>query len=369
MRVALVRFSSLGDVIRCMALPRQIRRALPAAEVFFVVAEEYASLLRGHPDLAAVIGFDRRQGWPGLRAFAQELRARNIDVCIDLHGSLRSVLLGQLLEKRTRRLRATKHSIKRLLLLSCRWDRFRPPCDRGADFAAAARALGVEDDGLGPRLFPRLDPSRLRDYSDVIRRLMHWRQRERPVIGLAPEAAWQLKTWPEERVRQFVDLYCGEIGGGLLIFGGPQDRLPAALQAAHPRQVVSLAGRSSYLESAWFAARLDRMICGDTGMMHMAEAVGVEVIALFGATTHHWGFFPWRQGSVVLQRELACRPCTRTGSGRCGHPWERACLRGISAEEVLRALVRCLDAHPPRHRAEHGRLAVSLDESSVQKPA
>jgi ADP-heptose:LPS heptosyltransferase len=84
-------------------------------------------------------------------------------------------------------------------------------------------------------------------------------------------------------------------------------------------------------------ARCRAVITGDTGLGHLAEAVGVPVLALFGPTVPAFGFAPWRPESRVLERPLACRPCSLHGEKPCryGH---RDCLAGLSPEEVLAAL-------------------------------
>ncbi|HJS47025.1 MAG TPA: glycosyltransferase family 9 protein, partial [Gemmatimonadales bacterium] len=94
---------------------------------------------------------------------------------------------------------------------------------------------------------------------------------------------------------------------------------------------ASLQGTGALLAAAAAAA------AGDTGVMHMATAVGTPVVALFGPTVRQFGFFPYRARALVLERELSCRPCTFHGSARCplGH---HRCLRDISPEEVARGV-------------------------------
>ena len=84
------------------------------------------------------------------------------------------------------------------------------------------------------------------------------------------------------------------------------------------------------------------MLSNDTGMSHIAEAVGRDAIVLFGPTSAELGYFPVRPGSRVLERPLPCRPCTRTGQGRCTHPWQQACLAALTPDTVLAAVLEKL---------------------------
>ena len=71
-------------------------------------------------------------------------------------------------------------------------------------------------------------------------------------------------------------------------------------------------------------------VSGDTGLMHLATAVGTRVVALFGPTVRQFGFFPYRSPATVLELALGCRPCSAQGGPACplGH---HRCLREISA--------------------------------------
>ena len=99
-RVALIKPSSLGDVIHALPVLSALRQLWPEAAFDWVVARGLRGLVEGHPDLSAVIPFDRprlklnRAGWTELRRLLRELRSRRFDVTIDLQGLLRSGLMA-----------------------------------------------------------------------------------------------------------------------------------------------------------------------------------------------------------------------------------------------------------------------------------
>ena len=75
------------------------------------------------------------------------------------------------------------------------------------------------------------------------------------------------------------------------------------------------------------------LVGNDSGLLHLAEAVGTPVVALFGPTVRAWGYFPWREESRILEHELECRPCSKMGEKPCRLP-EKICLTRTSVETV-----------------------------------
>ncbi|MCX7021757.1 MAG: glycosyltransferase family 9 protein, partial [bacterium] len=86
------------------------------------------------------------------------------------------------------------------------------------------------------------------------------------------------------------------------------------------------------------AALLQRcavVVGNDTGLTHLATAVGTPTVALFGPTTHQFGYFPRGAQARVLERTLDCRPCTKNGLERCPRRRDLACLAEIIVEDVM----------------------------------
>ena len=348
-RILIVRFSSLGDVVKCTALPRLIHNRYPRARITFVTAEANLELIRDNPHLERAIGFQRRDGLGGLLRLAADLRGQGVDLVADVHRSLRSRLLTALL--RAPRTDYSKRTLQRALLIHFRRNTYPGPgtvaFGKEADFLAGLRPYGVEDDGQGTELhLHRLeaDPALHARFAAELAQLDDWRRKGRPVLGVAPVAAWDLKRWPLAHVRALLEGYVERTGGGFVLFGGPADADVPPLAQGLETHAISLVGRTSHLESAWFAARCDLMLANDTGMSHIAEAVGRDAVVFFGPTSREWGYFPGREGSRVLERALPCRPCTRMGEGPCTHPRHKACLAGIAPAEALETVLERLEA-------------------------
>ena len=168
-----------------------------------------------------------------------------------------------------------------------------------------------------------------------------WRERladeGRPVLGLHPGSAWPTKRWPADRFRSVV-AGAVERGATVLVFGGPDEvELAAEAAAGCERHVHNLAGRLALPELAAYIARVNCYLCNDSGPMHLAWVQGVPVVALFGPTVRRLGFFPRGPRSLVLERDMPCRPCGLHGGKECP-AGTHACMLDIEADVVLDAV-------------------------------
>lgn len=341
-RILIIRFSSLGDVVKCSALPRLIRSRFPRAHITMLTSGEFESLFTHNPHLDRTIGFDRRAGAGAFFELVGRLRQEKFDLVADLHKSLRSRLLGLFL--RGPRTAYSKHSWRRFLLIAFRINTFADPRGKEEEFLAGLLPYGVADDGQGTELHV----GHLSEEGEFggrmaaeLARVREWRREGRPVLGVAPIAAWELKRWPLHHFRLLLTGYTRHTNGRVLLFGGPGDEAVEELIEGMGERALSLVGRTTQLESAYFASLTDLVVANDTGMTHLAEAVGTDVITLYGPTSRELGYYPVRPGSEVLELPLPCRPCTPTGKGKCSHPHYKACLEGIPPEKALeRVLLR-----------------------------
>jgi heptosyltransferase-2 len=327
-RILAVRFSSLGDLILTTPLLRAIRTAHPRAEVTLVTRREYVPLFAQSPRLTEVIGYDSHTP---LRTLAGRLREGRFTHRLDLHGSLRSVLLRRLVGGRWGTY--PKHRIARSVLIRTKRNVYRDQRHVAERYFDAARRLGVQPDGEPPEIFLHRDALAAADRFLAEHRL----GQDRTLVSLIPGAAHATKEWPEPHWRDLVRQLTGA-GMDAVILGGAREQAVAArLAEAGGERAVSAAG---LFDIQGTAALLKRSRCaagGDTGVMHLATAVGTPVVTLLGPTVGAFGFLPYHARATVLERELPCRPCSKMGGPSCplGH---HDCLETIPPAEVLQAL-------------------------------
>jgi heptosyltransferase-2 len=295
--VLVVRFGALGDVILTTPLLRVLRHTLPVARITLVTKAAWAPLFAAHPHVTDVeaLGPDEP-----LRRLARRLRATAWDHRLDLHGSLRSHLLRHLVGGRWNGWR--KPRLRRAVRV---WTRRRlgpDPRPAAEQYFAAARALGLAPDGGPPEIRPTADDDlRARALAPAAR-----------FVALAPGASRATKRWPPSHWEQLATLL-READIPTVAVGGAGERalVPAAVDACG----IGLGPTAALLR------RAAAVVANDSGLMHLATAVGTPVVALFGPTVPDLGYGPYRADAVVLERDLPCRPCSVHGGAHCplGH--------------------------------------------------
>lgn len=329
-RLLLIRFSSIGDVLLTTPLIRVLRARLPDARLAFLTRRAFTPLVSDHPALDDVIALDPGRGLPAL---ARRLREERFTHVLDLHGSLRTRVLRLLVPARWRGYR--HHRAARGILIRTRRDvypRHLPVPERYFD---AARDFGVTPDG-GPPEFHLGETAEATALGWLADRGLGT---SRPVAALAPGAAHGTKQWPRAHWAAFIPMMVAR-GWDCVLVGGPADRaLAEGLAAEAGAHVASAAGRFGLQETGATIRRARVLVSGDTGVMHMATAVGTPVVALFGPTVRQFGFYPYRAPHEVLEQALSCRPCTAWGGERCplGH---HRCLVDTTPAAVLAAAER-----------------------------
>jgi heptosyltransferase-2 len=214
----------------------------------------------------------------------------------------------------------------------------RYPVDRSRHqvFDADPILAGLGLERVNPRWRPALPLALVEEGARLLRRCGIERER---AIGLAPATArGASKRWPAAAFGALAARMLARGREVVVVIGPGEDSLAGEVVAAAGRPVPVVGGRSDVAGLAGVLARLSVLVCNDSGPMHLAAAVGVPMVALFGPTD------PRRTGplgdhSVVLRRELDCAPC---GVRACplGHG---ACLHDLAVDRVEASLARLLD--------------------------
>jgi ADP-heptose:LPS heptosyltransferase len=250
---------------------------------------------------------------------------------MDLHGSLRSHLLRLMVGGHWGEY--PKHRFARTMLIRTKRNRYhdhRPVAERYFD---AARGLEVSPDAKPPEVFVSMESTSVAD-----RFLRENRLGERTLIGLVPGAAHATKQWPEHHWITLIGTLA-EQRLDLVILGGAREAALGERLAAVGARAASAAGRFDLAGTAALLKRTRCVVAGDTGVMHLATAVGIPVVTLMGPTVGAFGFLPHQARATVLERDLPCRPCSKMGGPVCplGH---HHCLEWILPAEVAESVRR-----------------------------
>jgi heptosyltransferase-2 len=166
-----------------------------------------------------------------------------------------------------------------------------------------------------------------------------------PIVGFAPGAAYgHAKRWPPVRVADVIARLSSARRATCVLVGAAGDRDAAReIESSLPREVrlVDLIGRTDLPMLAGVLARCDAFVSNDSGGMHLAAALGVPVVAIFGPTDDRVTAPPG--GHDVLVHDVFCRPCMLRDC-----PIDHRCMKGITADAVFTAVSARLEREPQR---------------------
>jgi lipopolysaccharide heptosyltransferase II len=340
--VLVLRLSSLGDVVIASSFLDRMARAWPESRVTFVVREDWAEIAAALPGVARVVAVPRRLGLAGLLALGRDLARTRWAHVFDLHQSVRSRLLTWAVRPRLRP-GFDKQLLPRWILLTTRRDvyaRLGGARSMRERMLVPLQRLGVPVANADTRL---VIPAAVRRSADSILDAAGVRA-DHVCIAIAPGARWPSKRWLADRFRILVEvLAAADPKRRMLLVGGPEERaLAAATALGAPDRAVALAGHASLMETAAILARSQVVVANDSGLLHVAEAVGRPVVAIFGPTAPQFGYAPCRSDSTLLREPPACSPCSKNGSRPCIRPTHE-CMEAITVEAVAAAVERTLE--------------------------
>ncbi len=323
-----VQTSFLGDVVLTTPLVSALRRRLAPRRLALLVRPDAVPLVAGHPDVDQVLVDDKRgadRGALGWLRTARRLRAERFEVAVSPHRSLRTALVL-----------AAAGIPRRVGFRESRGARLfheRVPRDRRRhDVERNLALLAPFGDGAGeaPALHVPVAPEAARRAAELLP------PGPGPLVGVAPGSVWATKRWTAEGFAAVIAALAAD-GARCVLLGAPGE---AALAREIDRRAgggaTVLAGRTDLATMVAVVDRMALLVANDSAPMHIACARGVPVIAVFCATTPALGYGPWGPRAVVVEADLACRPCARHG-GRCCPRGTEDCMRLVAPETVLAA--------------------------------
>ena len=321
-KMLIVRFSSFGDIFHCMSCIDVVKNAQKEIEIHWLCRSEFAEVVALHPEISKVISYDRTSGLFGLFSLIKNLRKENYTYYYDAHNNLRSSIINLFLYPKFSAIRS-KERIKRLLLFKLRLNFFQKPYIVVDTFIAPLRKMF---DLTTTRPVGHLNFSR--EVNTKVTNLLD--QLPRHFITLAPSAAWEMKKWPFDHwcrlIRLLPDFQ-------FVVLGGPGDTYLEKLEDVDYLRVLNLAGKLSLVESCAWVEKSKLLISADTGLLHVADYLGVKTLALQGPTA----FGGTSRNSIIsLEVPLSCRPCTKDGRGRCSQKVYQKCMVDITPEFVAK---------------------------------
>ena len=345
MRLLIVRLGAVGDIIHTLPVAAELRRRFPDATIDWAVDERYAELLDLTPvvDQPIVLASRSRPAAAAWLAFRGELRRGAYDVALDVQGLGKSAAAAWL-SGATRRVGFAPPFLRERWARWCYDETIHPGSprhviDRNLGILAA---VGESEPGAVAWSFPReVPPSSL---VDELRTGFDPPSARYAVLN--PNAAWATKRWPPECFAA-IATHLREAHGLLsVVVWGPGDGESAGAVVEAAGGAATLAPQTSLAELAALLQAAALVVSGDTGPLHLAAALGVPVVGLYGPSDPARNG-PWAEADIVVATECDCYfQRSRSGpEGRmarhCTAPsW---CLDRLDVAQVRGAIDRRLE--------------------------
>jgi lipopolysaccharide heptosyltransferase II len=304
----------LGDAVMCLQAARAFKTSRPDVRLSVLAPEKLAGLWRRIPEVDEVIGFSRQDS---VFSIAGKLRSR-FDVAVLFTNSFRSALEVRLAGI-PRRVGFAGHSRRALLnqIIPPPKKKLRQP-EHHADryWRIAARCGAVPPPPPSPRWNP---------------------PKNEIVFGLCPGAEYgPAKRWPVKRFREVIDILNALMPCRWVVLGTASDAETAKELSAGFPNVSDLTGKTTLDELMDTLCGLSALLTNDTGTMHLADSLGVPLVAIFGSTEPAFTG-PRGPRSRAIRHQVECSPCFLRDC-----PLDFRCMNEISTESVAGALEACL---------------------------
>ncbi|MDQ0289907.1 glycosyltransferase family 9 protein [Oligosphaera ethanolica] len=341
MRILVVKPSSLGDVIHTFPAVDLIRRSLPEApRITWVVNDKLAAITALCPGIDRVVKFPRHQlaSARALRNFVKDLQAEPYDLAIDFQGLLRSGIISRL-SKAPRRA-GFKHAREGAWLFYT--EKYSVPADiRHAVAKNLSLVRQVLPSDAPERRPPLAIPSAQRAEASALLTKLHGTG---PILAVGFSSRWPSKNWPLAFFAAVLD-ECARRQPGLRcwLLGAPNEQADGEKLRAMTIicQPTNLAGSTAVLTLAALLEQSQALLTNDSGPMHIAAALGLPCVALFGATdptlTGPYGEEGLHQ---IIHSQCPNSPCFQrvcpTSPGECCKGWDPAAV----ADTIITKLQR-----------------------------
>jgi heptosyltransferase-2 len=329
----------VGDAVMSLPALQALRARLSGAHLAVLARPSVADLYIREPFADEVILYRAPKGWAGLgekRMLARELRARQFDCAILLQNAFEAAALAWI-ARIPERIGYNRDA--RGMLLTRAVPVPRPgeiPAHQRFYYLELLKRAGIVDTyPLDVQIKLASAPTAAEKGKDMFRE----RGIAGPVIGISPGAAFGgAKRWiPERFAESAVKLAC-ELQATVAVFGTPQEaKLGAEVAGTIASQrvaVLNMAGQTSLGEFIDMAAACRLFVTNDSGSMHIASALAVPTVVVFGPTDEN-ATGPAGHSYAILREPVECAPCHRR---EC--PIDHRCMTRVSAEQVTAAALK-----------------------------
>lgn len=302
MKILLLRFSSIGDIVLTSPVIRCLKQQLPNTEIHFLTKENFKSILETNPHIDRLITFSKSTD-----EVLAALKKEKYDLIIDLHKNIRSAKLKASLLRKS--ISFNKINLEKWLTVNTKKKSFLPKVHIVERYLEGIKKLGIMNDFLGLDFFMGKE-----DEFDLPNELKNG------YIAFAIGAQFATKRLPAEKMISILS----KVTRPIVLLGGKEDKLIAEkVKVALPEKtIIDFCGELSIRQSAFVVSKSNVVLTHDTGLMHIAAAFKKPIVTIWGNTIPEFGMYPYLPGQNDLYDgvevdNLKCRPCSKIGFQSC----------------------------------------------------
>ena len=304
MKILIIRFSSIGDIVLTTPVMRCLKKKYPESKIYFLTKPKHAGIVETNPYVDKVLELD--DDFPDTLNIIKDER---FDYIIDLHNNIRTFKIKQALRD------IPFFSINKLNRQKWIYTTFKinmmPDIHIVDRYMETVKSLDVYNDGMGLDFFiPEVDKIKDEDVP-----FSH----SQGFLAIVTGAAHVTKKLPVSRLRDL----CAAIEYPIILLGSKEDYTNGIRIAdIDPVKIYNACGKFSLNESADILQKAKLVISHDTGLMHIASAFRKMIFSVWGNTVPSFGMYPYKTKYEIFQvNKLRCRPCSKIGFEKCpkGH--------------------------------------------------
>lgn len=309
-KILVIRLSSFGDIVLSFPFITELRKKYTNAEIGFLTKRKFAPLVKMHKDINNILVYEDESN----SELKKLIGDNNFDIIFDIHKNIRSVL--STLFQKSNAVRYKKGTFKKLLLVACKINLIK------VVVPVYQRYLNTLKEGVKYKYAP----------SDLI--FNREPVLKDPYILIAPSSKHFTKTLPKEFFAEIIKNFSTE---KFIVIGDSSetDKSICGYLESVSQNVINYSGRTDFGLLANLIYNSKIVICNDSGVLHLAEALNKKTIAFFGSTVKEFGFFPQLKSTVVFEnKRLNCRPCTHIGKSKCPKKHFK-CMQDLNTSEII----------------------------------
>jgi len=337
MKILIIRFSSIGDIVLTSPIIRCIKQQLKNVQVHYITKKQFATILESNPFIDKLYTIESRVLGTKVSAL---LKKENYDFVVDLHNNLRSAHVKAVLGKKSKSF--YKLNIEKWLMTNFKMNKL-PNIHIVDRYFETVKSLGVVNDGKGLDYFiPERDNIESESLPVEFQNASPTEQSfGRGYIGFVIGAKYFTKQLPKEKIVSIIQ----KLNQPVVLLGGKEDyekgeQIQAAINSGgRQTAILNACGKYNLNQSAVLVKKAKKIITHDTGLMHIAAAFKKEIVSIWGNTIPEFGMYPYYgkfdvKNLKVEVKNLSCRPCSKLGFEKCPKKHFK-CMNEINEEAII----------------------------------